>query len=41
MRELYLPAFEAAVTKGHVGSVMNSYNLINGSHAIARTSSST
>ncbi len=33
MRELYLPAFEAAVTKGHVGSVMNSYNLINGSHA--------
>ncbi len=33
MRELYLPAFEAAVTKAHVDSVMNSYNLINGSHA--------
>jgi beta-glucosidase len=33
MREIYLPAFEAAVTKGDVGSVMDSYNLINGSHA--------
>jgi len=33
MRELYLPAFEAAVTRGHVDAVMNSYNLINGSHA--------
>jgi beta-glucosidase len=33
MREIYLPAFEAAVTKGNVGSVMDSYNLINGSHA--------
>ena len=33
MREMYLPAFEAAVTRGHVDSVMNSYNLINGSHA--------
>ncbi len=33
MREIYLPAFEAAVTKGHVDSVMNSYNLINGDHA--------
>ena len=33
MREIYLPAFEAAVTKGHVDSVMNSYNLINGTHA--------
>jgi beta-glucosidase len=33
MREIYLPAFEAAVTKAHVDSVMNSYNLINGSHA--------
>ena len=33
MREIYLPPFEAAVTKGHVGSVMDSYNLINGSHA--------
>lgn len=33
MRELYLPAFEAAVTKGQVGAVMDSYNLINGQHA--------
>ena len=33
IREIYLPAFEAAVTKGHVDAVMNSYNLINGSHA--------
>jgi beta-glucosidase len=33
MREIYLPAFEVAVTKGHVDAVMNSYNLINGSHA--------
>ena len=33
MREIYLPAFEAAVTKGHVDAVMDSYNLINGSHA--------
>ncbi|MDR3724785.1 MAG: glycoside hydrolase family 3 C-terminal domain-containing protein [Terracidiphilus sp.] len=33
MRELYLPAFEAAVVRGHVDSVMNSYNLVNGVHA--------
>jgi beta-glucosidase len=33
MREIYFPAFEAAVTKGHVDAVMDSYNLINGSHA--------
>jgi beta-glucosidase len=33
MREIYLPSFEAAVTKGHVDAVMNSYNLINGIHA--------
>jgi len=33
MRELYLPAFEAAVTKAHVDAVMNSYNLVNGVHA--------
>jgi beta-glucosidase len=33
MREIYLPAFEAAVTQGHVDAVMNSYNLINGIHA--------
>jgi beta-glucosidase len=33
MREIYFPAFEAAVTKGHVDAVMNSYNLVNGVHA--------
>ena len=33
IREIYLPAFEAAVTKGHVDAVMNSYNLLNGVHA--------
>jgi beta-glucosidase len=33
MREIYLPAFEAAVTKAHVDAVMDSYNLINGQHA--------
>lgn len=33
MREIYLPAFEAAVGKGHVDAVMNSYNLLNGVHA--------
>lgn len=33
IREMYLPAFEAAVTRGHVDAVMDSYNLINGVHA--------
>ena len=33
MREIYLPSFEAAVTKADVGAVMNSYNLINGAYA--------
>jgi beta-glucosidase len=33
MREIYLPAFEAAVTRAHVDAVMNSYNLVNGVHA--------
>jgi beta-glucosidase len=33
LREIYLPAFEAAVKEGHVGAVMNSYNLLNGTHA--------
>jgi beta-glucosidase len=33
LREIYLPAFEAAVKEAHVGSVMDSYNVINGSHA--------
>ena len=33
LREIYLPSFEAAVRQGHVGAVMDSYNLINGEHA--------
>jgi beta-glucosidase len=33
LREIYLPAFEAAVKVANVGSVMDSYNLINGVHA--------
>ena len=33
LREIYLPTFEAAVKKAHVGSIMDSYNLINGDHA--------
>src|ERR1700743_1433094 len=33
VREIYLPAFEAAVKKAHVGAVMDSYNLIDGAHA--------
>ena len=33
LREIYLPAFEAAVKQGHVSAVMDSYNLINGTHA--------
>jgi beta-glucosidase len=33
MREIYMPAFEAAVREAHVGAIMNSYNLVNGEHA--------
>lgn len=33
LREIYLPAFEAAVRRAHVGAIMDSYNLINGQHA--------
>jgi beta-glucosidase len=33
MREIYLPAFEAVVKDAHVGAIMNSYNLVNGTHA--------
>jgi beta-glucosidase len=32
MREIYLPAFEAAVKEAHVGAIMSSYNLTNGQH---------
>ncbi len=30
MREIYLPAFEAAVKEAHVGAIMDSYNFTNG-----------
>lgn len=33
LREIYLPAFEAAVKQAHVASIMDSYNLIDGEHA--------
>ncbi|MBV8631979.1 MAG: glycoside hydrolase family 3 C-terminal domain-containing protein [Silvibacterium sp.] len=32
LREIYEPAFEAAVRRGHVGAIMDSYNLTNGQH---------
>jgi beta-glucosidase len=32
MREIYLPAFEAAVKEAQVGAIMDAYNLTNGVH---------
>ncbi len=32
LREIYLPAFEAAIKEAHVGAVMTSYNLVGGVH---------
>ena len=32
LREIYLPAFEAAVKRAQVGAIMDSYNLTNGQH---------
>jgi beta-glucosidase len=32
LREIYLPAFEAAVKQAHVCAIMDSYNLTNGEH---------
>ncbi len=32
LREIYLPAFEAAVKEGKVGAIMDAYNLTNGSY---------
>jgi len=33
LHEIYEPAFDAAVTQGHAGSVMCSYNRVNGAYA--------
>lgn len=33
LREIYFPAFEAAVKRANTGCVMDSYNLLNGVHA--------
>ncbi len=33
LREIYMPTFEMAVKKAHVGAFMDSYNFINGLHA--------
>jgi beta-glucosidase-like glycosyl hydrolase len=30
LREIYLPAFEAAVREGHAGAIMDAYNRVNG-----------
>jgi len=35
LREIYLPAFEAAVKQGHARAVMAAYNQVNGSHMSA------
>lgn len=35
LREIYLPAFEAAVKEGKVGCVMDAYNKVNGFHCSA------
>lgn len=35
LRELYLPAFHAAVTEAHVWTVMDAYNRLNGPYATA------
>jgi beta-glucosidase len=35
LREIYLPAFEAAVKEANVGAVMDGYNLVNGTYMTA------
>jgi beta-glucosidase len=35
LREIYLPAFRAAVAKGHAWAVMSAYNRLNGSYCTA------
>ena len=37
LMEMYLPQFEAAVKEGHAGSVMCSYNRLNGPHTCENT----
>jgi len=37
LREIYLPTFESAVKRAHVGAVMDSYNLTNGQHMTQNT----
>jgi beta-glucosidase len=37
LREIYLPHFEAAIKQGKAGSVMCSYNLLNGQYACENT----
>lgn len=37
LREIYLPAFEAAVKEGHVWTLMSSYNQVNGYHSSANS----
>ncbi|MCW2571875.1 MAG: glycosyl hydrolase [Frankiales bacterium] len=37
LREVYLPHFEAAVKQAHVGTIMCSYNQINGAYACENT----
>jgi beta-glucosidase len=37
LHEIYLPAFEAAVTRAHPATVMCSYNLLNGQYACENT----
>lgn len=32
LREIYLPAFEAAVREARVGAIMGAYNMVNGEH---------
>jgi beta-glucosidase len=32
LREIYMPIFESAVKQGHVGAIMDAYNLTNGEH---------
>ncbi|HEY0462356.1 MAG TPA: glycoside hydrolase family 3 C-terminal domain-containing protein [Pyrinomonadaceae bacterium] len=37
LREIYLPAFEAAVKEAKTGAIMDSYNLVNGTHLTANS----